>query len=105
LADALDAARPNRSGEQATMADALEAARQDMQEKSADELGGVEHHGRSRGRFVHGSSSSLGWFGFDFSVFVSVGRYFAVGSENGERETRVKDAKHWRSRRARSARP
>jgi len=59
----------------------------------------------SRARFVHASSSSLGWFGFDFSVFVSVGRYFAVGSENGERETRVKDAKHWRSRRARSARP
>src|SRR5208283_2789773 len=29
----------------------------------------------------------------------------ALGSENGERETRVRDAKHWRSRRARSARP
>src|SRR5271165_4579873 len=29
----------------------------------------------------------------------------ALGSENGERETRVKDAKHRRSRRARSGRP
>jgi hypothetical protein len=27
------------------MADAMEAARQDMCEKAADELGGVEHHG------------------------------------------------------------
>jgi hypothetical protein len=30
---------------------------------------------------------------------------FAVGGENGERETGVKDAEHWRSRRARSACP
>ena len=27
------------------MADAVEAARQDVEEKAADELGGVEHHG------------------------------------------------------------
>ena len=27
------------------MADAMEAARQDVQEKAADELGGVERHG------------------------------------------------------------
>jgi hypothetical protein len=45
LADALDVAGASRSGEQAVVADAVEAARQDMQEESADELGGVEHHG------------------------------------------------------------
>ena len=35
----------NRSGEQAVVADAMEAAGQDVQEKAADELGGVERHG------------------------------------------------------------
>jgi hypothetical protein len=44
-AGALDVARSSRSGEQAVVADAVEAARQDMQEKAADELGGVEDHG------------------------------------------------------------
>ena len=43
----------------------------------------------SRGRFVHASFSSLGWFGFDFSVFVSAGRYFAVGS--WQRKWRARD--------------
>jgi hypothetical protein len=33
--------RPNRAGEHAVVADAMEAARQHMQEKAADELGGV----------------------------------------------------------------
>ena len=37
--------RSNRAGEQAVVADAVEAARQDVQEKAADELGGVERHG------------------------------------------------------------
>ena len=32
------------------MADAVEAAGQDVQEKAADELGGVERHGLSRSR-------------------------------------------------------
>jgi hypothetical protein len=61
----------------------------------------------SRGRFVHASSSSLNWFGSTFrSLSASVDiSPLALGSENGERETRVKDAKHRRSRRARSARP
>ena len=45
LASALDVVRSNRAGEQAVMADAVEAARQDVQEKAADELGGVERHG------------------------------------------------------------
>src|SRR5208337_2576740 len=45
LADALDVAGSDRAGEQAVMADAVEAARQDVQEKAADELGGVERHG------------------------------------------------------------
>lgn len=46
MADALDVARSNRSGEQAVVADAMEAAGQHVQEKVADELGGVECHGR-----------------------------------------------------------
>ena len=45
LANALDAVRSNRAGEEAVMADAVEAARQDVQEKAGDELGGVERHG------------------------------------------------------------
>ncbi len=45
LADALDVVRSNRSGEQAVMSDAVEAARQHVQEKAADELVGVERHG------------------------------------------------------------
>ena len=38
LAGALDVVRPNRAGEEAVMADAVEAARQHVQEKAADEL-------------------------------------------------------------------
>ena len=45
LANAVDIARSNRAGEQAVVTDAVEAARQHMQEKAADELGGVERHG------------------------------------------------------------
>ena len=45
MAGALDIAGSNRAGEQAVMADAVEAAGQDVQEKAADELGGVERHG------------------------------------------------------------
>src|SRR5271165_1777680 len=45
LADALDVVRANRAGEQAVVADAVEAARQHVQEKAADELAGVERHG------------------------------------------------------------
>ena len=45
LADALDVAGANRAGEEAVVADAVEAARQHVQEKAADELGGVERHG------------------------------------------------------------
>jgi hypothetical protein len=45
LANALDVVRSNRAGDEAVMADAVEAARQDVQEKAADELGGVERHG------------------------------------------------------------
>ena len=45
LAGPLDVVRPNGAGEQAVVADAVEAARQHVQEKAADELGGVERHG------------------------------------------------------------
>ena len=45
LAGALDVGGPERAGEQAVVADAMEAARQRMQKKAADELGGVEPHG------------------------------------------------------------
>ena len=45
LAGALDVARSNRAGEEAVVADAVEAARQHVQEKAADELAGVERHG------------------------------------------------------------
>src|SRR4029077_1248500 len=45
LADALDVAGSNRSGKQAVVANAVEAAGQHVQEKAADELGGVERHG------------------------------------------------------------
>src|SRR5208282_1187518 len=45
LAGARDVAGSNRAGEEAVVADAVEAARQDVQEKAADELGGVERHG------------------------------------------------------------
>jgi hypothetical protein len=102
LADALDVVRPNCSGEQTVMADAVEAARQDMQEKAADELGGVEHHGlepvaafdpvvltwgasgQGGDSFMRPSSFQLTWLvRFDFSVFVSVGRYFAAGKVSG----------------------
>src|SRR5271166_3832568 len=44
-AGALDVARSNRAGEQAVMADAVEAAGQHVQEEAADELAGVERHG------------------------------------------------------------
>ena len=42
LANALDVVRSNRAGDEAVMTDAVEAARQDVQEKAADELGGVD---------------------------------------------------------------
>ena len=45
LADALDVAGSNGAGKQAVVADAVEAAGQDVQEKAADELGRVERHG------------------------------------------------------------
>ena len=45
LAGALDVQGANCAGKQAVMSDAMEAAWQHVQEKSADELGGVERHG------------------------------------------------------------
>ena len=45
LSGALDVLSANRAGEQAVVADAVEAARQHVQEKAADELVGVERHG------------------------------------------------------------
>jgi hypothetical protein len=45
LSDAVDVAGANGAGEQAGVADAAEAVWQDVQEKAADELGGVERHG------------------------------------------------------------
>jgi hypothetical protein len=45
LSDALDVGGSNRSGKQAVVADAVEAAGQDVQEKAADELDGVERQG------------------------------------------------------------
>jgi hypothetical protein len=45
MADAFYVVRPNGSGEEAVVADAVEAAGQHVQEKAADELGGVERHG------------------------------------------------------------
>ena len=43
--DAVDVAGANGAGEEAGVADAMEAAWQDVQENAADELGGVERHG------------------------------------------------------------
>ena len=45
LAGAFDVLRANDAGEQAVMADAVEAGGQHVEEKAADELGGVERHG------------------------------------------------------------
>src|SRR4029077_6909073 len=45
LWDALDVAGSTRSGKYGVGGDAVEAAGQDVQEKAADELGGVERHG------------------------------------------------------------
>ena len=45
LSGALDVPSANRAGEQAVVADAVEAARQYVQEKASDELMGVERHG------------------------------------------------------------
>src|SRR5208282_1660319 len=45
LAGALDVAGSNRAGEEAIVADAVEAARQHVQEKAADELAHLERHG------------------------------------------------------------
>jgi hypothetical protein len=45
LADALDVVNASGSCEQAVVADAVEAARQHVQEKAADELGGRERDG------------------------------------------------------------
>jgi len=114
----------NRAGKEAVVADAVEAARQDVQEKAADELGGVERHGpepvaafdpvvltwgasgqgaiRSCVLPAHLVGSVSTFRSLSASVDISP---LALGSENGEHETRVKDAKHRRSRRARSARP
>jgi hypothetical protein len=50
LSDALDVGGSNRSGKQAVVADAVEAAGQDVQEKAADELDGVELRVLSRSR-------------------------------------------------------
>ena len=44
MSDALEVAGPNRAGEQAVVADAVEAAGQHVQEKATDELGGAERH-------------------------------------------------------------
>jgi len=82
-------------GEESEVTNAMEAVGQGVEQEAPDELVGLQTHGLlrrrrrdsphmgsfgSRGRFVHASSSSLGWFGFDYSVFVSVGRYFTVCS-------------------------
>jgi hypothetical protein len=102
LADALDVAGSNRSGEEAVVADAVEAVRQDVEEKAANELGGVERHGpepvaafdsvvltwgasgQGGDSFMRPHSFQLTWLvRFDFSVFVSVGRYFAAGKVSG----------------------
>ena len=40
LSDALDVVRSNRAGEQAVMSDAVEAARQHVQEEAADVASG-----------------------------------------------------------------
>ena len=45
LADARDVVGPNRCCEQAVVSYAVQAARQDMEEEAADELGCVERHG------------------------------------------------------------
>ena len=50
LARALDVAGSNRAGEQAVVADAMEAARKHVQEKAADELGDIERQPCSSGR-------------------------------------------------------
>jgi len=50
LAGALDVAGSNRAGEEAVVADAMEAAGQHVQEKAADELGRVERIGLRRSR-------------------------------------------------------
>ena len=44
LSGALDGVRSKGAGEEAVMSDAVEAARQHVQEKAADELVGVERH-------------------------------------------------------------
>jgi len=45
LPSALDVRHPPRAGEEAVVADAVEAVRQHVQEKAADELVGREGHG------------------------------------------------------------
>ena len=116
--------RSNRAGDEAVMSDAVEAARQHVQEKAADELVGVERHGLEPVAAFDAVVLTWGASGQGGDLFTrppahlvgSVSTFrslsasvdispLALGSENGERETRVKDAKHRRSRRARSARP
>ena len=61
LAGALDVAGSNRAGDEAVVADAVEAARQDVQEESADELGAVErqHRGKAGIRWMLGGPCDI----------------------------------------------
>jgi len=61
LAGALDVAGSNRAGDEAVVADAVEAARQDVQEKAADELGAVErqHRGKAGIRWMLGGPCDI----------------------------------------------
>ena len=96
LAEAFDVVGPDRSGEQAVVADAMEAAGQQVQEKAADELGGVEGHGlEAVAAFdpVVLTWGVLGQVGDSFmrarSVCVGVCRYLAFGS--WQRKWRARD--------------
>src|SRR5208282_3470619 len=108
--------------EETVIADPLKIAGWDMNEKSPDELLGADCHRlllatativltwgasgqgaiRSCVLPAHLVGSVSTFRSLSASVDISP---LALGSENGEHETRVKDAKHRRSRRARSARP
>jgi hypothetical protein len=91
------------------VADAVEAAGQDVQEKAADELGGVERHGlepvaafdpvvltwgasgQGGDSFMRPHAHLVGSVSTFRSLSASVDiSPLALGSENGERETRVK---------------
>ena len=104
------------------MTDAVEALGQHVEEKAADELVRGKPHrlpavrpgdaivltwgvsGQGRVSFCVLQLISLDWFGFGLSASVDISSS-ALGSENRERSAGVKDAKHRRSRRARSGRP